>query len=308
MGMRVGGSSATLAMQSNAVSNWQQRQQNFKSLASSLQSGDLAGAQQAFAAIAANNPNINGNSPLGQIGKALQAGDISGAQQVAQSWRGNHHANEGHQSIGAIGSLSASPLGNTILQSLSPSGTGTSSASASGSSTSTGSTATSPDQVSQALSDFMQTLIAALQAQNTAKGSPASAAPASQAAPTAASSAASATSAAPISGSQVQGHHHHHHHSEGAGQISSELNSLITQLSSASTPASGTSAADTSASVAGAAASASTPASSLQQSYQNLLSSVGAGGSGASLNNFLQTLSANLQGTGSSGNLVNSHA
>ena len=302
MGMRVGGSSAALAMQSNAVSNWQQRQQNFKSLVSSLQSGDLAGAQQAFAAIAANNPNINSNSPLGQVGQALQVGDISGAQKAAQPWRGNHQANEGSQSIGAIGSISASPLGGTILQSLSQSGTGASSGSASGSSTSTGGAAASPDQVSQALSDFMQTLIAALQAQNTANGSAASAAPASQAAP------AAASSAAQISGSQVQGHHHHHHHSEGAGQISSELNSLITQLSSASTPASGTSATDTSTSVAGAAASASTPASMLQQSYQNLLSSMGAGGSGASLNNFLQTLSANLQGTGHSGNLVNSHA
>jgi hypothetical protein len=59
-------------------------------LKSALQSGDLSAAQSAFAAITANNPNVNPNGPLGQIGQALQTGNISAAQQVASSWKSSH--------------------------------------------------------------------------------------------------------------------------------------------------------------------------------------------------------------------------
>ena len=89
MGMRVGGSGATWANQSNAVGNWQQRQQSMKALGAALQGGDLAAAQQAFANISANNPAAaaNSNSPLAKIGVALQSGDLATAQQTAQAWR-----------------------------------------------------------------------------------------------------------------------------------------------------------------------------------------------------------------------------
>jgi len=73
------------AAQNRSVGNWQQRRQNLKSLTSALQADDLNGAQQAFATIASNNPNIDSSSPLGRIGNALQTGDISGAH----AWLGH---------------------------------------------------------------------------------------------------------------------------------------------------------------------------------------------------------------------------
>ncbi|MCX7178652.1 MAG: hypothetical protein NTX56_07735, partial [Proteobacteria bacterium] len=53
---------------------------------------------------------------------------------------------------------------------------------------------------------------------------------------------------------------------------------------------------------------ATNSAAPLQQSYQNLLSALGASGKASSLGNFLQALSQNLQGIGTSGNVVNTHA
>ena len=65
MGMSIGSSSSALAMQGSTgistSSAWQQRHQNMGALKTALQSGDLAGAQTAFSAITANNPNINPN-------------------------------------------------------------------------------------------------------------------------------------------------------------------------------------------------------------------------------------------------------
>jgi hypothetical protein len=90
MGMAIGSSSSPLLTQSTTVNPWHQRQQNMNALKSALQSGDLSAAQSAFAAITANNPNVNPNGPLGQIGQALQSGNISAAQQVASSWKSSH--------------------------------------------------------------------------------------------------------------------------------------------------------------------------------------------------------------------------
>ena len=108
MGMRIGGGQQAWSSQSSSVSNWQQRQQNFKALGSALQSGDLAGAQQAFATITANNPAAanNPSSPLAQIGQALQSGNLAGAQQAAQTWRGQH----GGGAAQANASDAASPM------------------------------------------------------------------------------------------------------------------------------------------------------------------------------------------------------
>ena len=94
MGMRIGGTGGASASQSASVSNWQQSQQNFKSLTSALQSGDLASAQKAYASLTQGNSNIPADSPLGKIGAALSSGDIGAAQQAMQAMsagRGHHH-------------------------------------------------------------------------------------------------------------------------------------------------------------------------------------------------------------------------
>ena len=81
--------------------------------------------------------------------------------------------------------------------------------------------------------------------------------------------------------------------------MESNLQSLIQQFSS-SPPASTT---------AGSSAPSSTSAgSALQQSYQNLLGALGVSGNSSSLGGFLQALSQNLQGMGTSGNVVNTQA
>lgn len=94
MGMRVGGSNAGWSgYQTNAsVNGWQQRQQGMKDLFSSLQAGNLASAQKAFAGV--QNNAGSGNSALTKVGDALQAGDLAGAQQAAKAMhagRGGHH-------------------------------------------------------------------------------------------------------------------------------------------------------------------------------------------------------------------------
>ena len=89
---------STAAVSSNSLppgvqSFLQQRDADLKQLGTALQSGDLAGAQQAFAAVQAlsqNNASANGNSfkvsqrqqDFNAIGQALAAGDLGGAQQA----------------------------------------------------------------------------------------------------------------------------------------------------------------------------------------------------------------------------------
>jgi len=116
MGMRIGGASSAGAGQGTGAANWQQNQQNFKSLASALSSGDLASAQKAYASLTANNNNIPSNSPLAQIGKALQSGDVGAAQQAMQSLqaaRGGHHHHHGGGQTAAAGSSGSSTTPST---------------------------------------------------------------------------------------------------------------------------------------------------------------------------------------------------
>ena len=80
MGMRVGGTSS--AWSGAGTSGVQQRQQGIKDLFAALSSGDLQGAQQAFAAVAKVS-KIDGHSALGQLGQALQQGDLAGAEKLA---------------------------------------------------------------------------------------------------------------------------------------------------------------------------------------------------------------------------------
>jgi hypothetical protein len=68
------------------------RQQAFAALTSSLNAGDLSGAQQAWSSLGEVQRFGNPNGPIaqavGQIGQALQSGDLAAAQQALASLRG----------------------------------------------------------------------------------------------------------------------------------------------------------------------------------------------------------------------------
>jgi hypothetical protein len=67
------------------------RRQSFVALVSSLKSGDLSGAQQAYLSLSqlqtngSANPNGVFAQAMSQIGQALQSGDLAGAQQALSS-------------------------------------------------------------------------------------------------------------------------------------------------------------------------------------------------------------------------------
>jgi hypothetical protein len=108
--------------------------QEFRQLVTSLKSGDLDGAQQAYAAISQLQSNgaappTNANSPIGQalsqIGQALQKGDLAGAQQalsaLSQQAHGTHH---GHHHRGGATSAGASASGASTDANASSDGSG----------------------------------------------------------------------------------------------------------------------------------------------------------------------------------------
>ena len=203
MGMRIGGGQQAWSSQSSSVSNWQQRQQNFKALGSALQTGDLTGAQQAFATITANNPAAanNPSSPLAQIGQALQSGNLAGAQQAAQTWRGQHG--------GGAAQANASDAASAFLKTLTPLTSNTPTASTADTSATTSGTPTA-DQMSQALMAFERNLFDSLQAQNSATTTtPSTSSPA--ASPAAATASAAPATASAAGSAPAQGVHHHHH-------------------------------------------------------------------------------------------------
>jgi hypothetical protein len=325
--MRIGGSGAAWANQSNAVGNWQQRQQNMRTLGSALQSGDLAGAQQAFATISASNPAAaaNGNGPLAKIGQALQAGDLATAQQAAQAWRGTRNEGSGGQWASSATSSSAKAAASTFLQTLTPVATTATSATAatdascaSASSDNAAGTATS-DQIAQALDAFEKNLFASLQAQFTASNAssgattsgatsaatpttdPAATATAStttdptQTSSTATPGTATASATTSASTTPMQGRHHHHHGGGGSGdaQLQAGLSSLIGQTAATASATTADGAAATAPATTAAAGTAA-----LDQSFKNLLSTLGVSGNNASLNTFLQAMSASMQSNG----------
>ena len=226
-------------------------------------------------------------SKLGLYGNAMQAtaaGSPSGAaaSMVAPS----------AQSGGLLGS---------VVQALSQIGvSGAPSAlGAASSGSSSGSQSASQQNASQALKSFMQSLLTALQ---------------TQAAANSAQQGANVTSAASASGA---GRHHGHGHGHGQHGVGGGLQSLILELSASSSAAtSATSAASaTSATSAASAASgnatttaANATLASLQQSFNQLVSAVGGGGSQASLGNFLTTLAGDLSTGAHTGALVSTHA
>lgn len=114
-------SNSVSAGQASLVQNRSQRRQDFSSLMSALQSGDLNAAKTAFDAL---NKDMSGTSattavggnagnPLAQIGMALQKGDLSGAQQAAQALQSGHHHHHHHDGDGAQGV--ASNLNSTTV-------------------------------------------------------------------------------------------------------------------------------------------------------------------------------------------------
>jgi hypothetical protein len=101
MGMRVNGSAQ---MSSTAISDWQQRQQNVKSMMSAIQSGDLSSAQSAYATLQGNQGSAD-NGPFAAIGQALQSGDISAAQKALtdfQAHRAGGHHHPGHTQTNSV--------------------------------------------------------------------------------------------------------------------------------------------------------------------------------------------------------------
>ena len=104
-------SSADGVNATDSRSAFNQTRADFQTLASALQSGDLASAQQAFAQLQKDNPRLaqalnsapsSSDSPriadLKSIASALQSGDITSAQQAfaklqqdGQAVAGHHH-------------------------------------------------------------------------------------------------------------------------------------------------------------------------------------------------------------------------
>lgn len=109
--MRIGNSGGTGQAQNNATSNWQARLQHFQALTAALQSGDLGGAQQAFASLSSSSSGKS-DGPLAQVGQALQNGDLGAAQQALQALqakRGHHHHHAGSESATPPASATSAP-------------------------------------------------------------------------------------------------------------------------------------------------------------------------------------------------------
>jgi hypothetical protein len=119
--------SGSQANQTDRQPNAKQVQSDFQSLATALQTGNLAGAQQAFASLTKDAPSIaqgvssgGGSNPLGKLASALQSGDLAGAQQAfaaltqpGKSHRhGHHHPSTAATPVGSgSASSGASPAG-----------------------------------------------------------------------------------------------------------------------------------------------------------------------------------------------------
>ncbi|HVB38525.1 MAG TPA: hypothetical protein VND92_08300 [Vicinamibacterales bacterium] len=117
-------SAGTLNPLYTQTTNAQQRRNLFQQLAQSLQSGNLAQAQQAYTSLVQNQPaGASSNGPIAQdlqtVGQALQSNDLQGAQQAFaklqtdfQAVRGHHHHHHGggqnatNQAAGSNTSLS----------------------------------------------------------------------------------------------------------------------------------------------------------------------------------------------------------
>jgi hypothetical protein len=117
-------SSASLFQTQQAY--FQQRKTDLQQLGQALQSGDLAGAQQAYNAIVSLSQNgpAPGSAPFvksdrqaafAAIGQALQSGDLGGAQQAfaqLQNTFSFHHRLRAQDPTGGAAIVNISPSGN----------------------------------------------------------------------------------------------------------------------------------------------------------------------------------------------------
>ena len=211
---------------------------------------------------------------------------MSGAQTVAQNWQHGHEQSPGFQP--PAGSTSAA---QSFLQTLSTNMNANSVNAGNSPSTQAvagTSAATSQEQVTQALMAFEKNLFDALQAQSSqGAASTSTATAASTSTDPNALAANSTVSSNPGQNPVMHGHHHHHHGGgQGGGQMSSELSSLIGQTSQTN---------------GGTSTDANNPNAGLDQSFKSLLSTLGVSGNNASLNSFLQSMSATMQASSTSG-------
>ena len=94
-------------------------QQDFLALAKAIKSGDLSGAQQAYATLtqaqSANGTTPDLDSPAGKAlahtGQALQSGDIATAQQSLASLQSHGHRHGGHHHHSKTASDAATTTG-----------------------------------------------------------------------------------------------------------------------------------------------------------------------------------------------------
>lgn len=126
MSMRISGTNATAASQGTVSPQFQQRQQTFKSLLSSLQAGDLNGAKTAYNSLTGGE-TPSGTSPMAQLGHALQSGDLVRAQQVARQMQTG--ASGSVAKTGATAAASTSTSTSTSASSSNSSGSDSSSGS-----------------------------------------------------------------------------------------------------------------------------------------------------------------------------------
>lgn len=121
MGMSVNSASSSSVYQTSGSSNLQQRRQDFKALSQALQSGDLAGAQKAFASLnpsaasaaasgssaSSTTASTASTSPSQALAQALQSGNLPAAQQAFAAMQnqtqtqGHHHHHHSQQPAAA---------------------------------------------------------------------------------------------------------------------------------------------------------------------------------------------------------------
>jgi hypothetical protein len=198
---------------------------------------------------------------VGQYGNTYQSSSSTTRQSTVDSTRPS-------------GSPPGGGLIDAIMQSLSQIGVGqTSATDNSDTSTSSDSNTTAQNAV-QAFGDFMQNLMAALHSQNAggAQGGP--------------------PPSGPPPGAGNGG---------GPGQLGSDLESLISQLTSSDSSTSSTDSTSDS-------NTSDTSLSGLEQSFSTLLNALGGSSGTTTLESFLETLSSKLQSNGPSGNVINTQA
>ncbi len=112
--MTVSGVSTTDSVYSSDMQNaFKQRMNDFKQLGSSLQSGDLAGAQKAFSALQQDvqasgqqsGTNTQTDAAMQKLQDSLKSGDLAGAQQAFAALKQGH----GHHRHRTSDSTQSSP-------------------------------------------------------------------------------------------------------------------------------------------------------------------------------------------------------